>query len=153
MVWASKEGPYEPYTPHSSTPPSQTFSREREHLESAHGVCVGVSPEAGRDACSARSGGDGFCPYLVQTRLGALQPPLPLHPTVAPHSCTQPSPEVRWVLLAPGSPSPFLNSDCQEPSAPKLQVEAVVWWFEKKNLVCFLYRVTNVKVKTFPYPR
>lgn len=62
-------------------------------------------------------------------------------------------PDVRWVLLVSGSPSPFLSSDRGELSPQELRVEAVGVWFLKTSCVFFLNRDTNVKVESFPCPR
>lgn len=37
-------------------------------------------------------------------------------PAIEPYPCTQSCPDVKWVLLAPGSPSPFrfLGTECLE---------------------------------------
>lgn len=64
MVWAAKEGPHEPYTPHSGTPIASLFSCGLERASQR--VLIGC-PEAGGEGGSARPGGDGFSSYLVQT--------------------------------------------------------------------------------------
>lgn len=75
-------------------------------------------------------------------------------PTVEPHSCTQPSPRHEM-----GSAGPWKPKSLSELLIAKSQVHKSCRWrllsgvLKKKNLVCFLYRVTNVKVKTFSCPR